>query len=105
MASASRSFTVLDTPGRTWAAAADVNRWRLALPEAARKGWGDRWSLEQYAVGAPVAMTLGGRVVQEWAIEELRPGQALKLASRVWHGVPQQSMSSTLEVGVTPVSE
>lgn len=104
MAQVGRSFKVLDSAEKTWAAVSDINRWVLALPEARNKGWGDAWSVSQLAPGAPVAMYLGQKLVQEWQLEEWQPPRKLRLASRRWRGEPRQSMASWIEVGVTQVS-
>lgn len=105
MASASRSFSILEPAAKAWPAVADLNRWVLALPDAKKKGWGDGWSLQQApAPGAPVEMRLEGRVVQDWQIEEWTPERKLRLASRAWKGNEHTSMASSLEIGMTQMS-
>lgn len=104
MALATRSFSVLETADKTWAAAADVNGWVLALPDAATKGWGDRWKADTLGPGAAVSMLGDAGVVQEWQIEEWYPARKLRLASRAWKGRPQSSMTSWLELGMTQIS-
>lgn len=104
MAQAKRTFSVLEPAAKAWLAAANVNRWTLLLQDAAKKGWGDRWSAQSLAPGSPVLMLLGERVVQEWAIDETVPEQRLRLSSRVWRGRPQGSMASSLMVTMTQMS-
>jgi hypothetical protein len=106
MASATRSFTILETAAKSWPVVVDVNRWVLALPDAAKKGWGDRWHAPQaLTAGAPVSMLLGAQVVQEWQVEEWSPERKLRLASRVWKGREPQSMSSAIEIGMTQMTQ
>lgn len=110
MATATRTFTVMDTPERVWAVLSDLPRWNrlFAMEDAQKRGWGDRFTPRGAAgPGARLAMVDGaGRVYQDWEVEDWTPGQRLKLASRSYHSENSMvEMASTIEARITPISQ
>ncbi len=107
MACAERSFAVLDSPARVWAAVSDLSRWDrlLIVSRAAEKGWGDKLLPRgPLGPGASLAMLSGRQVVQEWAVDEWQPAAKLVLSSRRWFGRPRGEMRSRLSIELSPVS-
>lgn len=105
MAEVLRSFSVLETAPKAWAAVFDVSGWTLALDQSHKKGWGNRWSAPEVRPGAPVEMLYNATLMQEWVVDEVMPGERLRLVSRAWHGKPQLSMSSSIEARVSRISD
>lgn len=110
MATAERTFTVLDTADRVWSVVSDLPNWNrlFAMDDARKRGWGDRFVVRSGSGrGALLAMTDGrGRVFQEWEIEEWAPPQRLRLASRrSFNENSMTDMQSTIEVAVMQVSQ
>lgn len=107
MAQRQRSFSVLETPDRIWAALSDPGAWEQYLPYCPPQyyGWGRRFRpLDAMGAGARLQMLHGEEVVQDWTVAEWQPPQRLKLASTAWHGRSELRMASSVTVEVASLS-
>ena len=108
MASYSKSFTLLETPERIWTVLADFPRWdrMMVMPDARRRGWGDRFAVREGAgPGMRLAMINEKReLFQEWRVEEFLPPKRLRLVSEKSYGPGNTHMDSEFVFEVSPVS-
>jgi len=107
MARRERTFNVIDTPERIWAAVSDFAAWSNYLlgEEPKHHGWGRTLRpLDVPGNGCRLEMLHGAKVVQEWVVQAWEPGRRLALQSTKWYGAEVAAMSSAISIDVAQAS-